>query len=177
MMRVWFSIAAIVLGACTVHAKTGAAAMVSLANEKVLLSPFIDSSSLQTLSGWPKDSATRSLLLVHFRELHDALVAEFRRCEKYGYFEVVDDSAAATVRVQCIIRPYSFAKDTLTMPVRIELHHRVGVDTYTNTMGAAGVYKAASKPKSQLHYIDNLLADYRRSFPCRKLVALFYPRR
>jgi len=91
MLRMWFSIAAIALGACTVHAKTGTAAMVSLANEKVLLSPLVDSSSLQTLSGWPKDSATRSLLLVHFRELHDALVAEFRRCEKYGYFEVVDD--------------------------------------------------------------------------------------
>jgi hypothetical protein len=153
------------------------APMVSLANEKVLICSPIDSSSLQTISGWPSDSATRRLLLGHFVELHRNIVAEFRRCEKFGYFEVVDDSLAATVRVLLILRPNSFVKDTLTIPVRIELHHRVGVDTYTNTIVASGVYRAPSKSKSPIHYLDNLLADYRRSFPVRKLAALFYPHR
>jgi len=166
-----------VLAAMAIAFAKPTAPMVSLANEKVLIGSPVDSSGLQTISGWPSDSATRRLLLGHFSELHRNIVAEFRRCEKYGYFEVVDDSSAATVRVLLIIRPYSFIKDTLTIPVRIELHHRVGIDTYTNTIVASGVYRAPSKPKSQLHYLDNLLADYRRSFPVRKLAALFYPHR
>ena len=158
-------------------AKPAVPPMVSLANEKVLVGGLTDSSALQTLDGWPADPATQKLLLSHFDELRRSLIAEFRRCEKFGYYEVVDDSAAASVRILITLRPHSFVKDTLGIPVRIELRHRVGIDTYSNSVSAFGIYKAQSKPRSPLHYLDNLLADYRRSFPYRKLVALFYPAR
>ncbi len=169
--------AVVFLFALALSAKPRTATVISLGNEKVYLSPIVDSSSLQSLEGWPKDSQTARLLLSHFDELHDNLIAEFRRCEKFGYYEMVDDSAAATVRIQLVTLPYSFVKDTLTIPVRVEIHHRTGIDTFTRTVRASGIYRPASKPESPLAYVDNLLADYRRYFPYRTLVALFYPPR
>jgi len=155
-------------------AKHRPAATVSLANEKVYINQFVDSSSLGSFDGWPKDSASQKLLSVHFRDCWKNLFAEFKRCEKFGFYEMVEDSSAATVRIRLIVRRYSSSKDTLRFPVRIELHHAAGLDTYTNTIEAAGVYRVKSKPKSPFHRLDYLLADFRRHFPYAKVTALFY---
>jgi len=177
MLRAVIIVVFVAAALATSFAKTAVPPMVSLANEKVFVGAFVDSSSLGTLAGWPADSLTQKLLLARFDDVRRSLIAEFRRCEKFGYYEMVDDSSAASVRLLLTLRPYSFVKDTLRLPVRVELRHRTGIDTYANTITALGVYRAASKPKSPVHYIDNLLADYRRHFPYRKLVSLFYPAR
>lgn len=150
------------------------AGVVSLANEKVFINPFADSSGLQTFDGWPKDPSSQKLLSHHFLDCYKNLFAEFKRCEKFGFYEMVEDSSAATVRIRLTVRPYSFAKDTLRFPVRIELRHTTGLDTYSNTIEATGVYRAKSKPKSPFHKLDYLLADFRRHFPYAAFAALFY---
>lgn len=150
------------------------AGVVSLANEKVYINPFVDSSCLQTFDGWPKEPSSQKLLAHHFQEFYKNLFAEFKRCEKFGFYEMVEDSSAATVRILLTIRPYSFTKDTLRFPVRIELRHTAGLDTYANTIEGTGVYRAKSKPKSQFHKLDYLLADFRRHFPYAKVARLFF---
>jgi hypothetical protein len=156
-------------------ARPQTAAVVSLANEKVFINPPLDSSALQSFDGWPREKKYQDLLSVHFRDLHKNVIAEFKRSEKYGFYEVVDDSSAATVRLRLIVEPYSYKKDTLTLPVRVELRHKAGVDTYSNTILAQGVYRTKSKPKSPFHLLDYLLSDFRRHFPYKKLSALFCP--
>jgi hypothetical protein len=156
------------------RAKRQPAATVSLANEKVYINPIVDSSALQTFDGWPKEQSSQKLLSVHFRDCWKNLFAEFKRCEKLGFYEMVDDSSAATVRIRLVVRPYSVSKDTLRFPVGIELRHTTGMDTYTNSIEAAGVYRAKSKPKSAFHRLDYLLGDFRRHFPYARVTALFY---
>jgi hypothetical protein len=155
-------------------ARNRPAAVVSLANEKVYINPFTDSSGLQSFDGWPKAPSSQKLLGHHFQDCYKNLFAEFKRCEKFGFYEMVEDSSAATVRIRLTIRPYYFAKDTLHFPVRIELKHTSGLDTYTNTVEGAGVYRVKSKPKSPFHKLDYLLADFRRHFPYARVAALFY---
>ena len=150
------------------------AGVVSLANEKVYINPFVDSSSLLTFEGWPKEPSSQKLLAHHFQDCCKNLFAEFKRCEKFGFYEMVEDSSAATVRILATIRPCSLAKDTLRVPVRIELRHATGLDTYDTTIGGTGVYRAKSKPKSQFHKLDYLLADFRRHFPYARVTALFF---
>jgi hypothetical protein len=41
-------------------------------------------------------------------------------------------------------------------------------------ISAFGMYRAKSRPKSPVHYLDILLADFRRSFPYRKMSGVFY---
>jgi hypothetical protein len=156
------------------HARHRPAGVVSLANEKVYINPFTDSSSLQTCVGWPKDSSSQRLLGHHFQDCYKNLFAEFKRCEKFGFYEMVEDSSAATVRIMVTIRMHSLTQDTLRFPVRIELKHSSGLDTYQNTIEGSGVYRVKSKPKSPFHKLDYLLADFRRHFPYVKVVALFY---
>jgi hypothetical protein len=155
---------------CAKHRPAG---VVSLANEKVYINPFVDSSGLQTFDGWPKEPSSQKLLAHHFKDCNKNLFAEFKRCEKFGFYEMVEDSSAATVRIQLTIGQYSFAKDTLRFPVRIELRHTTGLDTYANTIEGTGVYRAKTKPKSPFHKLDYLLADFRRHFPYARIAALF----
>jgi hypothetical protein len=156
------------------HARRLPAGVVSLANEKVYINPFVDSSCLQTFDGWPKEPSSQKLLAHHFQDCYKNLFAEFKRCEKFGFYEMVEDSSAATVRILLTIMPYSYTKDTLRFPVRIELRHAAGLDTYANTIEGTGVYRAKSKPKSQFHKLDYLLADFRRHFPYAKVTRLFF---
>jgi hypothetical protein len=42
------------------------------------------------------------------------------------------------------------------------------------SMSASGRYRAKSKPKSPLHYLDILIADFRRNFPYETFSGVFY---
>jgi hypothetical protein len=148
---------------------------VSIAAQKVYICPLKDSSMLSSFEGWPKEESSQKLLTSHFDNVYKNLFAEFKRCEKYGFYEMVEDSIKATVNLIFTIKQYNYQKDSLFLPVRIELKHKSGIDTYTNTIIAYGIYKPKSKPKSQFHYLNHLLADYRRNFPYKKIASLFYP--
>jgi hypothetical protein len=176
MRFLFFALAYCLLCTTVAFCRPRPAGVVSLANEKVYINPFVDSSSLQSCDGWPKEASSQKLLSHHFQDCYKNLFAEFKRCEKFGFYEMVEDSSAATVRIRMTVRPYSISKDTLHLPVRIELVHATGLDTYSNTIDGAGVYHVKSKPKSQFHKLDYLLADFRRHFPYAKVAGLFYVR-
>jgi hypothetical protein len=148
--------------------------IVSLANEHVYISPFTDSSSMQAVEGWPKDKPSQGLLAVHFRECYKGLFAELKRCEKFGYYEAVEDSASATVFILLTILPCRLAHDSLYLPVTVELRHKTGLDTFKKTFQTCGIYRVKSKSKSPFHKLNYLLADFRRHFPYSEVVALFY---
>jgi hypothetical protein len=174
MWNIYFLVLYCLFSATIAFCRPRPAAVVSLANEKVFICPFVDSSSLQTFEGWPKAPLSQKLLSRHFADCYKNLFAEFRRCEKFGFYEMAEDSSVATVRLRLTVRPYSNSKDTLRLPVRIELAHTTGLDTYTNTIDAVGIYRVKSKPKSPFHKLDYLLADFRRHFPYARVAALFY---
>ncbi len=148
--------------------------VVSIANERVYIAPFKDSSSLQHADGWPTDKPSQSLLAVHFRECYKGLFAELKRCEKFGYYEAVEDSAAATVLIMLTLQPCRLVHDSLIIPVNVELQHKTGLDTFKKRVIACGIYRAKSNSKSPFHKLNYLLADFRRHFPYSAVIAFFY---
>jgi hypothetical protein len=114
------------------------------------------------------------LLAHHFPECQKNLFAEFKRCEKFGLYEMTDNAASATVKISLTICTFSYKNSVLTFPVRIEMRRNTGIDPFSDTLIVSAQYRAASKPKSPFHLLDYLLADFRRHFPYKSTVALFY---
>jgi hypothetical protein len=145
-----------------------------VANEKVYLYPAIDSSLLSRFSGWPSEASLQAPLRRALRKLDSNLSVEFRRCEKYGLYELVDDSLSAGVRVTPVIGQYQFKKDTLEMPVQMTLRNKMRKTAYLVSMTGRGIYRAKTTPKSPYHYIAILLADFCRTFPYERAAEVFY---
>jgi hypothetical protein len=169
------ALAAVLLFSCTKFFITSAPqAKFPVVNEKIFIYPIIDSSSIDSFPGWPSEKAMQTVLLDNFLKLHRAMVMEFRQREKYGLYETVEDSSKAGVRLSFVIGHYQFTKDTLTFPVRMTMHRLNGNISESILMTCSGKYRAKSRPKSDVHYLDILLADFQRYFPYRKISGLFY---
>lgn len=152
-----------------------AAAAIPVAGEKIFVGPPLDSSNINGLEGWPHDKSSQELLLINYRTLYKNLLVEFRRSEKFGLYEIVDDSLAATTVISPVLTRCSLNKDTLTLPVCLTVKQRGPKKVVTWTVPARGVYRAHSKPKSPVHFLDALLADFCRTFPYKSAVGAFYP--
>jgi hypothetical protein len=149
-------------------------ASVPAENERLWLAPIFNNTRVEDLEGWPRDSLEKSILLRHFDAIRDKLLSELRRCEKYGLYKMVDDSAGATMHLFITLDGYTKAKDTLTMP--IDLH----VASHSNTAGYDFTFYARAggvtrKPgASPFHYAGDLTAELCSSFPYRDIVYHFY---
>ena len=155
------------------EAQHGAAVPVS--GEKIFMCPIIDSSSLDKFEGWPSEKPLQMLLQKNYQQMYHNMFVEFRRGEKYGLYEMVEDSSQATAMISFFIQRYSFKKDTLTLPVSMSIRQGSVIKNYPSVFTAYGIYKAQSRPKSPFHYINFLLADFCRDFPYKRVVNVFCP--
>jgi hypothetical protein len=150
-------------------------ATIPVINERLCLSRVISEASLEQLPGWPHDPRQQKILLKNFTDLHNRLLAEFRRCQKFGLYQVVDDAEGPTMRISVALLPYEFENDTLRMPVRLQTEHLPDGQRYIYTLSARGTATSEARDRGEFHYIGLLLADYCRNFPYKALVSFFYP--
>jgi hypothetical protein len=148
-----------------------------VSGEKIFICPIIDSSSLDKFDGWPTEKPLQTLLQKNYQQMYQTMAVEFRRGEKYGLYEITEDSIRSTTMISFIIKHYAFKKDSLTLPVRMIIKQGTVKKSFPSVFTAYGIYKARSKPKSPFHYIDILLADFRRNFPYKQVVGVFCPPR
>ncbi len=143
-------------------------------NEKIYLYPVIDSTFLEQFDGWPEDKPIQNILLGHFRKLDAALLFNFRQHEKFGLYEMVEDSLRSSVRVSFVLGKFAYGRDAVTFPVRMTIRRFPDNTARSFFCEAAGKYRAKSRPKSPVHYLDLLLADFRRHFPYDKMSGALY---
>jgi hypothetical protein len=160
---------------CSIHSKRQtptAEAVIPVAYQRLYLSPLISNASLEKLDGWPKDPALQSILLKNMTEIWLRLQSEFRRCEKLGFYEMVDDTRNPSIRISVTLQSAIIANDTLQIPVQLQAERLPDGQKYIYTLQVAGHSK---KDEHSIHYLAQLLADYKRNFPYKMLVSFFYP--
>jgi hypothetical protein len=165
-----------ILSSCipALRQSTRATAAFPVMNEKIFLYPVVDSCSIQDFPGWPSDKSVQGILRKHFQKLDLALLAHFRQREKYGLYEIVEDSLLSSVRIVFTLGKFQFKKDAMTFPVSMKALRLTDKAERSFSFSAVGRYRAKSRPKSQVHYLDILLSDFRRHFPFEKMSAVFY---
>ena len=143
-------------------------------NEKIYLNPIVDSSSLELFEGWPSEKPLQNLLRGQLRKLDGALLAHFRQREKYGLYEMVEDSLLSSIRITFVLGRFESTTDEITFPVRMTVRRLTDTASRNFSARAVGRYRAKSRPKSEIHYLNILLADFRRHFPYELFSGVFY---
>jgi hypothetical protein len=151
-----------------------AMAVINVENQRIWLSPLVNSSRLEDLLGWPRDSLQKALLCRRFDALHERLLSEFRRCEKYGLYTMVDDSAEATMLVSVKLCGYNRSGDSLAVPVSVHLEIPSQNKTFDYSSNAMAGGAEITPGKNEFHYAADIAAELITSFPFRQIVYRFY---
>ena len=150
------------------------AATIPVAEERLSLSPIISEAAPDNLPDWPDDPGQQEILLRTFNDIWSRLLAEFRKCQKYGLYTVVEDNADPTMRISVTITAMELSDDSLSMPIRLLAERLRDDQRFSFTLPVKANAPAPKKDTSPFHYYGNLLADYARIFPYRVLVSYFY---
>ncbi|MBD3346416.1 MAG: hypothetical protein GF401_15290 [Chitinivibrionales bacterium] len=148
---------------------------VPVQHEKIFLMPIENNSGVESLEGWPGESAYQHILMRSFQTIHEDLLIEFRRCEKYGLYEMTDDSLQATVYVKTTLKGHTITSDTLKIPVSVEVFNTATNDKHSFVLNAYTPIPPQDPDRSSFNNLGLLFACFRRNFPCRRLVSEFYP--
>ena len=143
-------------------------------NEKLWLQPVIDNSGIEGFDFWPRDTAQRAILARHNNDIGRKLLTEFRRCEKFGHYEMVDDSLKSTIRITVTIKPCRMQSDTLNTQVAILAAAPLGGDRWEFVYDIHATAPVTRRKNEPFHYAGLLMVDLSNSFPYQRIVYPFY---
>jgi|GEM_PF-1084485 len=148
---------------------------INIQHEKLIILPFTGLETFARMSGWPSDSGEIAALVSMLAPLYDDLVAEFRRCEKFGMYTVVDSLHGPTVVVQPQFAFEAVRNDSLFIRVILNIENKATEKKASIEIRAWGLFDPSMRNARPLNRIGLALASYRRLFPYKKAVAFFYP--
>jgi hypothetical protein len=154
--------------------ETWVAATISVLDERLSLSPIVSEAKVEHLPDWPSDPTEQKILLKNFDAIWNRVHAEFRRCQKYGLYAMVDDNDNPTIRISIILSDVEMVNDSLHMPVRLQAERLRDDQRFIYTIPAKAWFSPEGRSAKPFHYYGHLLADYRRNFPYRDIVSFFY---
>jgi hypothetical protein len=149
-------------------------AAISVTGERLSLSPLISEANMEALPDWPKDPYLQKMLLSTLGDIWNQLLAEFRRCQKYGLYTMVGDNDNPTFRISIILTDALLTNDTLFLPVRLQAERLRDDQRFMYSLSAKAVAGLRTRHGSSFHYYGQLLSEYRRHFPDRDIVSFFY---
>ncbi|MDO5575638.1 MAG: hypothetical protein Q4F84_01050 [Fibrobacter sp.] len=149
-------------------------AAIPVQNETLYLAPLQNDVYLENINFWPSDPSRQKILLKNFSDIWKLLKKEFVRCEKFGFYKMVEESEHPTARISVTLLSVQEENDSLFIPVKLEIEHIAdGINSiYTVPACAALPQKQKNKP---LRYLNKAFSDYKRNFPYEQIVSFFYP--
>lgn len=147
--------------------------IIPAAYERLYIAPIVSEANLEGLSGWPKDAATQQNLVNYILEIRKKLKQEFIRCEKYGYYEIVEDTSSyPTMRISVTLLSATLQNDSLRIPVNMQVERIPDGQKFIYSLPA---FSTTPKTADRVHFLGSLLYNYKRQFPYKELVSFFYP--
>ncbi len=146
-----------------------------IAHEKVFLFPLADSTglfaSVQEGAGY---DALRDDQVALKKNLDTVLLIEMRRCEKFGYYQMVDDSSSASVHMQLLLKQPQYKRDSLFVVVECSVQRKgVGVtDTFT-VVASCLIPRKQNSDSREISTGKNIIS-FVYYFPAKKIAGHFY---
>ena len=148
---------------------------IDITHQSVYLKPIMGLDVLRSSSFWPQERSVENVLLDYVRQVWKELLIEFRRCEKYGLYSMIDSTGTPTVIVTVKVVSSRIRNDSLIIPLEIKTVNKSNKKSYTLTVDACGSVKGNSSEKADAaYYLGAVFADYKRNFPYKKVVSSFY---
>lgn len=164
----------IIFYSCASQLATREPASIEVKHQKIHLRPIMRQDKLESCEFWPDSIWQRKFLVENIQQVWKNLLAEFRRCEKYGLYTMVDSIASSTVEVTPEIISSRIEKDTLFIALRIITFYKADKRSNAMTIDAYGLFESDTNEVVTVKELVSAFADYRRRFPYEKVVSSFY---
>ena len=159
---------------CASNLATRKPAAVEVKHQQLYLQPLKGLEKLESSEYWPDSIWQGKFLIENMQQLWKNLLGEFRRCEKYGLYTMVDSTASSTVDIIPEIIYSKIKNDTLFISLGIKTFYKAGKKSNTMTVDAFGLFKQEVKEAVTVKALVPAFADYRRRFPYEKVVSAYY---
>lgn len=162
---------------CTSSRKNrGIEATIPVENERIYIAPLINQTGIEKMQGWPENYYEQNALLKNLTLIWKRLKSELQRCEKFGYYTVVDNDEHPTVRVSITLDKIEVTPDSLLIPVNMQIEHIPTTKFLLYTVPtASSVPLKNSSDLTSYAWLQSILSEYRRIFPYKFVVSFFYP--
>jgi hypothetical protein len=151
-------------------------AAIPVLNERLYLAPIINESGFETMEGWPETTFQQKALLRNLITIWRQLTTEFRRCEKYGNYHMVDSYDNPTVRISITLSQLELRNDSMYVPVHLQVERITDDRLFIYTIPASSPVPALDPAQpNPFYHLGRVLSEYRRQFPYRQIVSFFYP--
>ncbi|MBD3319826.1 MAG: hypothetical protein GF350_01890 [Chitinivibrionales bacterium] len=167
--------ALVVMTGCAAKNKTAARLTIPAQHEKIFLKTLDNKAAIEAVGGWPGNESEQKILSALFTQIHEKLEIEFRRCEKYGLYELTQDPLEATLYVTVTLEGHSFVSNTLKIPVTVTVYHAARNKRFSFSLSALAHAPDSEVSGSDFHTLGLLLGNLHRNFPYKKIVSFFYP--
>jgi len=159
---------------CASHLTTRGPQAIEVKYQKIYLKPLQGLEKLATADYWPDSIWQGKFLVENMQQVWKGLLAELRRCEKYGLYTVVDSTASSTFEISVEIVSSKIKADTLFIPMKITLYQKTDKRSHFITVAAYGVFRQDTSGTNNLPKLVSAFMDYRHRFPYQKAVSLIY---
>ena len=159
---------------CTYQLATRGPQAIEVKYQKIYLEPLQGLERLETADFWPDSIWQGKFLVENMQQVWKGLLAELRRCEKYGLYTVVDSTASSTVEISPEIVSAKIKDDTLFIPMKMTIYQKADKRSHVMTVDAYGLISQDTAGTNNLQKLVSGFTDYRYRFPYQKAVSLFY---
>lgn len=159
---------------CSSHLASRDPDVVEVKHHTIYLQPIKGLQQLELNELWPKNKIQGSFLMENILQIWKHLLSEFRRCEKYGLYTMVDSTVSSTVHITPQIIAMRVKRDTLHIPIKIKTFNTAEKRSTSLTINAYGLCPPDTTDTVSFQRLSIAFADYRRTFPYQEIVSLFY---
>ncbi|HEX2959490.1 MAG TPA: hypothetical protein VHO70_21830 [Chitinispirillaceae bacterium] len=151
-------------------------AAIPVENERIYIAPLINQTGIEKIKVWPQNYNEQNSLLKNFTFIWKQLKSELQRCEKFGYYTVVDNDEHPTVRISITLDKIVLTSDSLLIPVNMKVEHIPTAKFFMFTLPTASpTPQKISADQPSIIWLESILSEYRRLFPYKFIAGFFYP--
>lgn len=166
---------ATVLFSCTAHlVNRNSSSAVQIQYQKVFLKPIEGISCITESRFWPDTLCEKAMVSDNMNQLWKNLLSEFRRCEKYGLYTMVDSMESYSVEVSVKLISAVLQGDTLSIPLNVTIENKVFSQNNTYQIPAHGICYPYTDTMPACYRIGSGISDYKRCFPYQEIVSKIY---
>jgi hypothetical protein len=154
--------------------KNTSASLVKVHYQKIYLNPVNVNNALLFDAALQKEHCITKMVTDNLAEVGKNLLAEFRRCEKYGLYSMVDSMDSYSLEVTLTFDRIDLHNDTITIPATIMIRDKISQHKQSFRIITSGVSVSYPDSTTRCYRFGSAISDLRRRFPCREIVTRFY---
>lgn len=139
-------------------------------NEKIYIAPIVNNAQFEFLPGWPNDPIKEKLILDRIASIELHLKDSLKQADCIDTFFVDEITSHPSLRVSVIIQSASLKKDTLSMPLLIEIE-RISDGMIKEYRISSFAFVSDYNFQNPL-YFEQLFTNYLINFPYSSVINL-----